>query len=128
MRKVVLPYVLIFYYLLLSARDVVEKMYQDGVNSGNDFQWLSQLRYYFEEKKTIVRMITTSIDYGYEYLGNSGRLVITPLTDRCYRYIPKRHFFKARPSSSLVVDTCVCLQEISSILYLFVFLAFYCGR
>lgn len=74
-------------YLSFLARDVVAKMCQEGVDSANDFQWLSQLRYYFEDKTTIVRMITTSIDYGYEYLGNSGRLVITPLTDRCYRYV-----------------------------------------
>lgn len=71
--------------ILFLARDVVAKMATDNVSSVNDFQWIAQLRYYFEEKKIVVRMITTSIDYGYEYLGNSGRLVITPLTDRCYR-------------------------------------------
>ncbi|KAI8615245.1 dynein heavy chain and region D6 of dynein motor-domain-containing protein [Chytriomyces sp. MP71] len=68
------------------ARDVIGKLDEEGVSSVLEFGWLSQLRYYFEkETGIIVKMINSVQNYGYEYLGNTGRLVITPLTDRCYR-------------------------------------------
>ncbi|XP_071484907.1 dynein axonemal heavy chain 12-like [Diadema antillarum] len=67
------------------ARDVVMEMAEQGVSAESDFNWLAQLRYYWEDSNTLVRITNATVKYANEYLGNSGRLVITPLTDRCYR-------------------------------------------
>ncbi|XP_026189143.1 dynein heavy chain 12, axonemal isoform X3 [Mastacembelus armatus] len=67
------------------ARDVVMELIEKGVSHETDFQWLAQLRYYWSNDNVRVRIINCDVKYAYEYLGNSPRLVITPLTDRCYR-------------------------------------------
>lgn len=68
------------------SRDVIDRMYKAECSSVNAFEWVSQLRFYWDkdEDDCVIRQINTHFIYGYEYLGNSGRLVITPLTDRCY--------------------------------------------
>ncbi|KAG5475488.1 hypothetical protein LSCM1_03608 [Leishmania martiniquensis] len=71
------------------AKDILRLLGEKGVESPSSFDWLAQLRYYWEgeddDQQLNVQQINASLRYGYEYLGNTGRLVITPLTDRCYR-------------------------------------------
>lgn len=65
------------------ARDVTTKLCNLKVSSKGDFLWSSQLKYYWDND-LFSQMVTSKRKYGYEYLGNSMRLVITPLTDKCY--------------------------------------------
>ena len=51
-----------------------------------EFEWESQLRFYWEQEPDtlMVQQCTGKFGFGYEYMGLNGRLVITPLTDRIY--------------------------------------------
>uniref|UniRef100_A0A8D1A5Y0 Dynein axonemal heavy chain 9 n=1 Tax=Sus scrofa TaxID=9823 RepID=A0A8D1A5Y0_PIG len=68
------------------ARDVVAKMIAQKVDSAQAFLWLSQLRHRWDDeaKHCFANICDAQFLYSYEYLGNTPRLVITPLTDRCY--------------------------------------------
>ncbi|XP_062234716.1 dynein axonemal heavy chain 9-like [Platichthys flesus] len=68
------------------ARDVVDKLIVQKVDNSQAFVWLSQLRHCWGEKEghCFANICDATFTYSYEYLGNTPRLVITPLTDRCY--------------------------------------------
>ncbi|XP_057654894.1 dynein axonemal heavy chain 2 isoform X2 [Diorhabda carinulata] len=70
----------------IHSRDVIDRLYKANCRDTNAFEWFSQLRFYWDRDldDCIIRQTNTCFMYGYEYNGNSGRLVITPLTDRCY--------------------------------------------
>lgn len=58
------------------------------VENSQAFVWLSQLRHRWDEtdKHCFANICDAQFLYSYEYLGNTPRLVITPLTDR-YRCV-----------------------------------------
>ena len=69
------------------ARDVVAGLIASGVSDVRHFSWQAQLRYYWNhlDDSIEVKSMSTTLPYQHEYLGNQQRLVVTALTDRCYR-------------------------------------------
>ncbi|XP_015836813.2 dynein axonemal heavy chain 10 [Tribolium castaneum] len=68
------------------ARDIIESFVTNSVTDIREFEWESQLRFYWVNNLDNLWVVqcTGSFEYGYEYMGLNGRLVITPLTDRIY--------------------------------------------
>ncbi|CAF1493626.1 unnamed protein product [Rotaria magnacalcarata] len=70
------------------GRDVIERLIKTQTMDIQSFEWQMQLRFYWERHEQnedcIIRQTITKFTYNYEYLGCTSRLVISPLTDRCY--------------------------------------------
>lgn len=68
------------------SRDVVAQLIVQKIKNAAAFQWQSQLRHRWDANKhnCFVNICDAEFLYDFEYLGNTPRLVITPLTDRCY--------------------------------------------
>ncbi|KAG1696565.1 hypothetical protein DVH05_018258 [Phytophthora capsici] len=68
------------------SRDIVQKLLHEEITTPSSFLWQSQLkqRRSDHQNHNYLEICDATFDYGFEYLGNGPRLVITPLTDRIY--------------------------------------------
>ena len=71
---------------LIHMNDVAKLLTDQGTVKTSEWMWQKQLRYYVDggSSACLVRMVNAEFSYTYEYQGNRGLLVHTPLTDKCY--------------------------------------------
>ena len=71
-------------------RGTVRELKALGVQDIKDFNWLMQMRFYYDNaekdclKQLCIKMANAEFYYGFEYLGITDKLVQTPLTTRCW--------------------------------------------
>ncbi len=76
-------------YEYVHRRSITRQLLAVRNCSNKSFEWLAQMRFYLDTRKPPLQQLTLCMAdakfvYGFEYLGVQERLVMTPLTDRCY--------------------------------------------
>ena len=66
------------------ARDVISVIIAKKTENAQAFIWVAQLRHRWDDNvgDCFANICDAQFRYSHEYLGNTPRLVITPLTDR----------------------------------------------
>ena len=68
-------------------REITTKLIEEGIADPKEFLWQQQLRYGNEstaKPDLVVHQINAKFEYGYEYIGPTSRIVVTPLTEKCW--------------------------------------------
>ena len=70
----------------VQLRNIIENFISQRLSGPDDFLWNMQLRFYLdmETKNAYIRQVHAKLFLSYEYLGNTTRLVVTPLQERCF--------------------------------------------
>lgn len=70
----------------LLSRDLLQKLIYENVIDIHDFNWQQSLRIYqdLDSNEILLKQMAFSFPYSFEYQGLKPRLVISPLTTRCF--------------------------------------------
>lgn len=76
--------------LLVHKRDIIQKLLsllsKGSKELTQSFEWLSQVKYEYssEDAPLSVKILDARFSYGMEYQGACSRIVLTPMTDKCF--------------------------------------------